>query len=132
MAFGACQLNALLCYAGNDTECYYYVVGVIALNHFITNFVLLHLAVFLLQTDIHQLVLLRQQVQGGDEATLLTLGGTVGSPVGILGHAGTLCGQVDLLHHLTQGTVGQDHGGVAVLERKVKAKCDEIGQLLDR
>ena len=79
----------------------------------------------------------------GLSATLLRIALTVGilavgSPRAalladlLLGFAGTLRSQHHLLHHLTDGPVGQDHGRIAVFESQVHAQAHVIVHLLHR
>ena len=66
---------------------------------------------------------IRRAAEGGPRVALLHL---------LVREAGLLVGENDLLHHLTDDTIGENHGRAAILERQLEGKVYEVCHLLDR
>ena len=136
-ALGTGQLDSLHTDTSRRTVGHEQELRVVALDGLIAGVVLLAFPVLGLDAVVDGLLLERFQLEGGDDSVLAR--GTVagGGPRTVLlnilvGPAGLVVVNHNLLHHLADDTIGEDGDRVAVLEGQVEAQLHEVVHLLHR
>ena len=135
-ASSATELHRLLGDTGARAVGDEYVLGIVAVDHFITDFVLGHFIVLALEVTVVFFHAGGVEVQRGDDAMLRATLAACQCPriLGfdfLFGEAGLLFGQDDLFHHLANGTVGEDTHCHTILEGEVEAQRHEVSHFLD-